>query len=210
MIIGLTGTMGSGKTTVADMLSQMGATVIDADKISKQLTRKNGKALPYIQKEFGDAVFDADGELKRDELAKIVFNDLAANEKLNAIIHPLVISEMKEESIRLQQKDDKTIIIWDVPLLFETNIDKYTDKNWVVIAPEEECIKRAIKRSGIERAEAEKRIRLQMPQEKKAELADEIIDNSASLEDLTKQVSGLYKRLVDEKIGNGEEAKTQQ
>ena len=122
-IIALTGGIACGKTTVSQMLAEMGAAVIDADQISRSLTAPGGKALPMVREAFGDGVFLEDGTLDRAQLAKVVFADREAIERLNAIIHPLVQREM-DAQLELCRKNGEQVVVLDVPLLFEAGMHK--------------------------------------------------------------------------------------
>ena len=189
--IALTGGIACGKSTVSAMLADLGASVIDADAISRALTAPCGEALPAVREAFGDAVFCADGTLDRAALARIVFADREAVETLNAIIHPLVKRHMNEQLSRCRETGVKVVIL-DVPLLFEAGMQHMGDVVACVTVPEEVQIARMFTRNGYTREEALSRIRNQMPVEEKARRSDIVINADCSMEDLRHQVETLY------------------
>ena len=191
LTIALTGGIACGKSTVSGMLSLLGASIIDADQISRSLTAPGGAALPAIRQAFGDSVFHADGTLDRPALSAVVFADKAAIEKLNAITHPLVKQEMATQ-LDSCRKQGAPLVVLDVPLLFEANMQHMGDLVACVTAPEEVQIDRMRTRNGFTREEALSRIRNQMPVCEKARLSDIVIDTNKPLEQLQKEVEQLY------------------
>ena len=191
LTIALTGGIACGKSTVSGMLAQLGASIIDADQISRTLTTPNGDALPAIRRTFGDSVFNADGTLNRPALSAVVFSDKTAIEKLNAITHPLVKQQM-DEQLALCRKNGVPVVVLDVPLLFEANMQHMGDLVACVTAPEEIQIARMKSRNGYTREEALSRIRNQMPVNEKARRSDIVIDTDKSLPELQKEVEQLY------------------
>ena len=191
LTIALTGGIACGKSTVSGMLSLLGASIIDADQISRSLTAPGGAALPAIRQAFGDSVFHADGTLDRPALSAVVFADKAAIEKLNAITHPLVKQEM-ETQLDSCRKQGAPLVVLDVPLLFEANMQHMGDLVACVTAPEEVQIDRMRTRNGFTREEALSRIRNQMPVCEKARLSDIVIDTNKPLEQLQNEVEQLY------------------
>ncbi len=197
MIIGLTGSIGSGKSTVSKRLASLGARVLDADAVSRALTRPGGEALPAIFAAFGPDVIDERGALDRRALAKIVFSDAAAREKLNAILHPMVRAHMQKETLRIQHEDKRALIVWDVPLLIEAGWHEACDEVWLVLALEALRIARVSSRDNAAPDEVRARILAQMGDEQKARFADEIIENNGGLEALYARVDGLYRRVAE-------------
>ena len=191
-IIGLTGGIGSGKSTVSRYLVSLGARVLDADAISHSLTAKQGEALPAIAACFGDA-YVRDGELDRKALARLVFSDPERRAALNAILHPMVQEKLKQ-GIREAQSEGLTRIILDIPLLLETDCAKLVDCVWVVAADPEVCVQRVMARDGSTREAALARIAAQMPLEEKIRRADEVIDNSSDEEKLKARLKALWER----------------
>lgn len=196
LIIALTGGIACGKTTVSGMLAEMGASVIDADQISRSLTAPGGRALPEVRRAFGDGVFLPDGTLDRAQLAKVVFADRAAVERLNAIIHPLVKLEM-DEQLEACRKNGAGVVVLDVPLLFEVGMQHMGDVVACVTAPQEIQIARMHSRNGYTREEAMSRIRNQMPVDEKAKRSDVVIDTDCTLEELRTKVEMLYQGWAD-------------
>ena len=139
-VIGLTGGIACGKSNISRALKEAGVPVIDADEISRNVTAKGGPALPAIREKWGDQVFDGD-ELNRRALSDIVFADPQAREALNAIIHPMVISE-----IHRQMDETDGPVVMDVPLLFEVGMDSWCQEIWCAYVPQKEQVRRVRKR----------------------------------------------------------------
>ena len=190
MIIGLTGGIASGKSTVSKYLVEKGFKVYDADKIAKDISEKK-----LVQEEiivtFGDKILGKNGNVDRKKLKEIVFGDKEKLKQLNAIIHPKVIDFYKE----LKEKNTDEIIIFDVPLLFESGIDKFCDKILVVISDYEIQLNRIVERDKIDRDLAEKIIKSQLSNEERIKKADVVIENNSSLEDLFEKVERFCERI---------------
>ncbi|MFA3905605.1 dephospho-CoA kinase [Fusobacterium nucleatum] len=190
MIIGLTGGIASGKSTVSKYLAEKGFKVYDADKIAKDISGKKS-----VQKEiittFGDKILDENGNVDRKKLKEIVFENKEKLKQLNAIIHPKVIDFYKE----LKEQNTDEIIIFDVPLLFESGIDKFCDKILVVISDYEIQLNRIVERDKIDRELAEKIIKSQLSNEERIKKADVVIENNSSLEDLFEKVERFCERI---------------
>ena len=183
MIIGLTGGIASGKSTVSKYLAEKGFKVYDADKIAKDISGKKSVQEEIILT-FGNEILDENGNVDRKKLKEIVFGDKEKLKQLNAIIHPKVIDFYKE----LKEKNTDKIIIFDVPLLFESGIDKFCDKILVVISDYEIQLDRIVERDKIDRELAEKIIKSQLSNEERIKKADVVIENNSSLEDLFEKV----------------------
>lgn len=192
MIIGLTGGIATGKSQSSKVFKKLGCYIIDADKLSKDLTVKDGKCLKDIIGTFGTEVLNDDGSLNRKKLGSIVFNDKQAKIELERIIHPHIIRKTNEI---IAKKYKSTDIIVDAPLLFEVGLDRICDKVIVIYAQYHLQIKRFMKRDNISKEEAEKRIASQMPIEDKMKLADITIDNSSTIAELNKNIKAVYKEL---------------
>lgn len=184
MIIGLTGGIASGKTTVSKILKTKGFLIYDADEIAREISKEEEVKKELISY-FGEQILDKASNIDRKKLKDIVFKDKEKLEELNRIIHPRVYVFFK--SIR-EKNDYKKTIVFDVPLLFESGIDKLCDKILLVLADRELKIKRIIKRDGISKELAEKIIGSQMSDDEKIKKADIIIENNDSIEDLKEQV----------------------
>jgi len=192
MIIGLTGSIATGKSQSSKIFKQLGCYIIDADKLSRTLTVKNSKCLTDIVKVFGKDILKSNGELNRKKLGSIVFSNKAAKTELEKIIHPHIIKKTNE----VIAKKYKTVdIIVDAPLLFEVGLDRVCDKVIVIYAKYHLQLKRLMKRDNLSKQEAEKRIALQMPIEEKMKLADITIDNSGTLAELKKNIKFIYKTI---------------
>lgn len=191
-IIGLTGGIASGKSTVSAHLGQRGARVIDADAISRALTAPGGEALPQIGNAFGAQVFDGE-KLNRAALAQLVFSDPDARMRLNELMHPLILRNMQEQT-RLAAQEGIGTVLWDVPLLFETGFDRLTNETWLVAAPERVQIQRLMARDGMNAQQALLRIRAQMPLAQKRALADYVLENDGTVAQLLKRADRLWER----------------
>lgn len=185
MKIGLTGSIACGKSTVSSYLRSLGHAVVDADAISHSLTAPGGAALPAIRAAFGDAVFDGD-VLDRRALGSVVFADPAKRTKLNALLHPMIISQIEAEL--LSQDAPDRLVFGDVPLLYECHMETMFDCVWVVSADEASQLERLMTRDRLSEEDALARIRSQMPLEEKRRLADAVIDSSGTIEETRAQV----------------------
>ena len=189
--IALTGGIACGKSTVAGWLREMGAEVIDCDLISHALTAPGGEALPALFEAFGEGIRNADGTLNRQALAAIVFTDDAARVRLNGILHPLIEARM-EEKIAKCRKNGLSIVILEVPLLYEAHMAHIADEVWCISAPEDIQVRRLMKRNGLMLEQAEARIRSQWPLAEKELLADVVIDTGKPEEEVRAEVSRIF------------------
>lgn len=192
MKIGLTGSIACGKSTVSAYLKSLGCIIVDADAISHSMTAPGGLALSAIRQAFGDSVFDGD-VLNRRALGSLVFSSEEKRAQLNAILHPMIISAI-EAQLNAHDAPD-TLVIGDVPLLYECHMAHMFDQVWVVSVPEEEQIARICLRDGLSREEAKLRIDAQMPLGEKHALADAVIDTSGSIENTRRQVEALIQSI---------------
>ncbi|MDD3631301.1 MAG: dephospho-CoA kinase [Candidatus Caldatribacteriota bacterium] len=197
LIVGLTGGIVSGKSTVARMFRQLGADIIDADNIARAIVQPGEKAWKNIVHYFGKEILKDNQEINRKELARIVFADKEKLEKLNKITHPEIVAIIKNKIEEMRSKDssDGTICIIEVPLLFEANLEGMMDKIIVVYLNREEQIKRLLIRNSLTQEEAINRIDSQIPMEKKLKKADYVIDNGASLGHTRIQVKQIWQEL---------------
>lgn len=197
MIIGLTGGIATGKSTVSQMFRERGAAIIDADLIARQVVEPGTEGLSQVVAYFGKHVLDSEGRLNRPALASIIFQDESKREKLNSILHPLIRREMKEQTENILKKDPNQVVIWDVPLLYEgKKMTQFVEKIIVVYVPESIQLKRLMLRNSLTEAEARSRIRAQLSIEEKKKMADFIIDNSGSLLETERQVDRLWNYLT--------------
>jgi len=188
-IIGITGGIGSGKTTVAQICARTGLPVLDADEISRTVTAAGGSAIPAIAEHFGHAMLSQDGSLNREKMAGIVFKNRKSLDKLSAIVHRQVISEMGIAIDRYLEKGTKAIFL-DVPIPVKQGFLDRCDQVWVVRSDEEVRIRR-LKDRGMSDEEARRRIAMQMTDEEYQNLADRIIENSGDYQSLFTQVRDL-------------------
>jgi len=192
-IVGLTGGIASGKTVAAEHLAGLGAVIVDADQISRDLTREGGEAIPAIRAQFGDGVMNG-GQLDRRALAYLVFGDAGHRRALEAILHPMVQRRMMGE-IAEAAEAGATIAFLSVPLLFETGTDALCDEVWLMALEPEEQIKRVMARDGITREEAEARMNSQMSLEDKLKRADVIIRTDCPIVETRQELEALYRDL---------------
>ncbi|WP_414055157.1 dephospho-CoA kinase [Macrococcus equi] len=188
-VIGLTGGIASGKSTVAKYLSDQGFVIIDADIASRKAVEVGTEGLAQIKKAFGDQVIRLDGSLDRKALGNIIFNDSSEREKLNKIVHPRVrdIMENEKQNALMQGK----IVVMDIPLLYENHLEHTVDEVWLVYIPLNIQIERLMLRNNLSQKEAQARIASQMSLEEKKEKADKVIDNSGSIDALHEQLRCL-------------------
>lgn len=194
MIIGLTGGIASGKSTVSGLLVELGAQLIDADQIAREVVLPGSPALLEIKQTFGDAVIGEDGALQRKKLGSIVFSDNTLRRKLEAILHPRIRSLMIERMNQLHDIHPEKLIVADIPLLYESQLQSLFTEIMLVYVPEHIQLSRLMKRDQLTEAEAAARLNSQMPIEEKRKLADWIIDNSGTLDQTKDQVVEFWRR----------------
>ncbi len=196
-VIGLTGGIATGKSTVSAILKKAGAVIIDADRIARAVVKKGLPAYREILKNFGPKVLLPDGEINRAVLGDIIFNDPSKKQLLNNIVHPHVRREINRQLKAVEKSEPNTVAILDVPLLIEGAMHKNLRDVIVVYTPEDVQIKRLMQRDNISEAAALARVRSQMPIEEKKKRATMVIDNSGSMEQTRKQTLEILKRLND-------------
>lgn len=194
-VIGLTGSIACGKSNVSATLAELGAAIIDGDLLSREVTAPGGIALPAIREAFGDDVFLPDGTLNRRALGSAVFGDEEARQRLNAIIHPMVI-RLTRERIEQARKAGAPLCVLDMPLLFEAGMEHLCDRIWCVWLPRELQLQRLIARDGFTREEAEARLRSQLSADEKAARAHVVIDTSGSIEYTKSMIPALYAKEI--------------
>ena len=188
-IIGITGTSGAGKTTICTILEEKyDANIIDADKVAKKLTKKGTMYLNSIIEYFGIDILDNAGELKRKELASIIYDDDEKRNVLNSITFTYVVKEIKENINNLKNKE---LVVIDAPLLYESNLDKICDIVIGVIAKEEEKINRICKRDNISEEIAKKRLNIQLNDNYIKNKSDYIITNNGNMQELEKEIEKI-------------------
>ena len=194
-IIGLTGGIGSGKTSVASKLRALGARVFDADEVAKNAVLPGTEGFRKVIEIFGTRIVDAEGKLDRTVLAEIVFNDKESLKALEEIIHGYVWQETDKFLIECRQAGERAVIL-DVPLLIECGWYKKVDEVWLVALPVEKQIMRTMERSGMTAEAVQARIAAQMSLDEKKKYATLIIDNSGTWEETEKQVIAAWEKAV--------------
>lgn len=192
-LIGLTGGMAGGKSAVADMLSDRGAHVIDADQVSRDLVSPGAPMLDRLVQTWGQDILTAEGELDRKALASRVFGDDAETRRLNAITHPAILDEM----LSRVAKANADVVVFMAPLLFEAGGERLMDEVWVVTADADERVRRALARDGLSEVEARARMASQLPTEVIARGAHVVLQNDGSLSDLERQVESNWQSLQE-------------
>ncbi len=193
MNIGLTGGIATGKSTVAKLLTERGANLIDLDKIAREVVEPGQPALHAIAERFGQAVLQSDGSLDRKKLGAVVFSDLEERKALEAITHPAIRAVMKERMARYEAEEPDRLIVVDVPLLFESKLESYFEQVMVVYVPRETQLRRLIERDALRPEEAEKRLAAQMDIEEKKRRADILIHNTGTPEDTDRQIDRFWR-----------------
>jgi len=187
LIIGLTGSIASGKSTVADMLKKKGYPVVDADEIARLVVEPGSEVMQEIESQFGRSVIHSDGKLNRERMGELVFGNEEARKKLNGIIHPAIRKEMHRQKDVWLEKGASTVIL-DIPLLFESKLQSHVDKILVVSVTPEIQKARLMERNSLSEKEAEARIRSQLPIAQKEQGADAVVHNNGSMEETEKQL----------------------
>lgn len=193
MKIGLTGGIATGKSTVATMLVERGALLVDADQVAREVVMPGEPALEAVASKFGQAVIHTDGTLNRAALGNIVFKDKELLAYLESILHPAVRQRMQARMRQYAADSPEKLIVADVPLLYETEQQALYEGVMVVYVPEQLQLERLQKRNSISEAEAASRIALQMGIESKRARADWVIDNSGTLEETKQQIEAFWK-----------------
>lgn len=200
MILGLTGGIASGKSTVSALLRERGITVIDADQIARQVVEPGMPAYEAIVRHFGTEILQPDRSINRKKLGEIVFSNESERHILNGIVHPEVRKVMREQAEAAERAGER-IVVMDIPLLFESKLQHMVDKIAVVYVPAPVQLERLMKRDALDEQQAMKRLQAQLPIEWKKEHADYVIDNQGTLEETKRQVEQLLLALETELAG---------
>lgn len=194
-IIGLTGGIGTGKSTAAGFLKEYGVTVINADEVGHRLLEEDQQIHEEVIKVFGKGILSEDGKIIRKSLGKIVFADRSLLKKLNKIMHQRIYDDVKGQIENYRDNGIKVVAV-DAPLLIEAGRASMADEIWITITDRETVFERLKKRMGLSREESLLRINAQMPADERIKYADVIIDNNGTLEDLEKKTALLYKERI--------------
>jgi dephospho-CoA kinase len=194
LLVGLTGGIGSGKTTVARMLAERGAVVVDADELAREALEPGTRAFEQVWALFGQEVLTPDGELDRAAIARIVFADEEKRRALESITHPEVFRLLADEVE--WHRDTDNVVVFDAPLIIETGFHEACDVVVVVTAPEEQRIERVMRDRGMTAAEASVRIAAQAGAEEREAAADVILENDGDLDALKTRVEALWSDLA--------------
>ena len=194
-VIGLTGGIGTGKTVVAKMLLDLGADVIDADRVGHEAYRPHTETWRAVVDAFGEEILTGDSEVDRKKLGAIVFGDPAELARLNSIMHPRMY-RMMEERLRELEEGGSEVAAIEAALLIEANWTSLANEVWVVTAPEDTAVARASERTGLSEEAVRSRIAAQMPQTERAAHADIVVDNGGTLEDLQREVANIWNSRV--------------
>jgi dephospho-CoA kinase len=197
LVVGLTGNIGSGKSTVSRFLKNLGARVIDTDQIARDVVAPGTRGLKEIVAQFGPGVLNPDGTLNRPKMAQIVFSDPHARARLNAIVHPEIGSVVSKAIADYRKNSDSPLLIIEAPLLIETGMHQMVDEVWLVTVNPETQIARVIQRDATTEEQARRRIAAQMPQADKIPCAHRVIDNSGDLEETVRQVRQVWNDVVN-------------
>jgi len=192
-VIGLAGGIGTGKSTVAAILSELGAVVIDADRIGHDVYRPGSEGFRQVVDAFGAGVVAPDGTIDRRTLGSLVFADAAARARLNAIVHPLIARELALRVATARAADARRPIVVEAAVLVEVGWRGLVDRLWVVTAPRETAIARVMATRGFERAEVERRLAAQLPDAERRRVADVVIENDGSPAELRARVEAVWR-----------------
>jgi len=196
-VIGLTGGIASGKSTVAQFLKELGAVTIDADKVGHEAFKPDSETWREVVNAFGKEILTPDGEIDRLKLGSIVFSDSQALARLNQIVHPR-INALVEARIGEYRRQGVKVVVLEAPLLFEVappSLSDEVDEVWVTVAPESVVLKRLKDKSGLSEAQSQARIRSQLPSEERLKHADVVIETDCGLDELKAKVAKLWRRL---------------
>lgn len=193
-IIGLTGGIGTGKSTVAGFMAELGAVVIELDKVGHQVIQPESNAWKKLVDTFGDAIITPDGEIDRSRLGRIVFGNSEALEKLNSIIHPEIDRIVNAKLAEYREKGVRYAVL-EAAARLDTDRSSQVDEIWVTVAPDDVVLERLLARSGFSEKESKARIASQLPNEERVTRADVVIDTDCSLEELKNRVASAWQEM---------------
>ena len=192
LVIGITGSFGTGKSYVSGIFKELGAKVIDADRLAHDSIKTGNPAYRKVVRLFGPSILKAGREVDRRKLGHMVFNDKAALKKLDDIVHPEVIREIRKRMLQAARGD---VVVIDAPLLIEAGLAGMTDKLIVVACPKDEQIKRCVKKFGLDKKEVLRRIRSQISLTRKIKMADHVVDNSGPKAETREAAKKIWRQL---------------
>ncbi|SET78983.1 dephospho-CoA kinase [Salinibacillus kushneri] len=193
LVIGLTGSIATGKSTVSRILQEEGLPIVDADQISRKVVEPGERAYQTIVKTFGEKILYEDGTINRKKLGSIVFTDNTKRKQLNNIVHPEVRRKMLEDRDRYVNEGHRAVVL-DIPLLFESKLTDFVDRTVVVYVSRDIQLKRLMERDNSTKDEALQRIQSQMSVKEKAEMADAVINNERAIQETREQVKKLLQK----------------
>ncbi len=192
LTIGVTGGIGSGKSTVTKILGELGAPIIDADKVGHAIYAPDGPAYADMIAAFGRGILASDGTIDRKKLGPIVFGDAGALKRLNAIVHPKMFARMREMIEHLRAGGERNAIVVEAAILIEANWQALFDEIWLVTASQERVVERIERDRGLKPEQTEARIRAQLPDEERQKHSTLVITNNGSIDELGEKVSHLW------------------
>lgn len=195
MLIGLTGGIGAGKSLVSRRLKQLGAYIIDADVVAREVVEPGQPAHGEIVQRFGRSVLAENGEIDRKALAKLVFRDETARNDLEAITHPRILKRIEELSQKYHRENPRAVVVIDAPLLIETGIHRQVQQVWVVTAKLKQRIERVVRRDNMSEEQVKRRIEAQLSDAERIKHAHVVIDNSGTPEQTLALVDKLWQEL---------------
>jgi dephospho-CoA kinase len=198
LLIGITGGIACGKTEVCKVFQKKGATIISGDEIGKEVVEKNKKVLKDLIRSFGKEILNKNRSLNRRKLGELAFASSESKEKLNRIVHPYLLRELRKKINHLRRKRDKDIVVIDAALIVEWGLQKELDYLVFVESKREDKIKRLQKQKGYSRKEAIDRIKSQLPEITKKRLADFVIKNDKGLKELKKKAENVWGKIVSD------------
>lgn len=193
VVIGLTGSIASGKSTIAHKLSEYGIEIIDADKIAREVVEPGKRAYTEVVEAFGPSILRPDETIDRPQLGERIFNNEKERQTLNSIVHPAIRKEMIERRDRFVERGDEAVVL-DIPLLFESKLTHFVEKILVVSVQPHVQIARLMERNELTREEATRRISSQIPVQEKEALADAVIDNNGTKEESYEQLDEILQQ----------------
>jgi len=200
VIIGLTGNIGTGKSTVAGILVDLGSAHIEADSIGHELLLSRGSVYTAVLSAFGKDIAGTAGQIDRQKLGKLVFSDLSARERLNAIMHPAIQEEAKRRIDDYRTNGEKAVVL-EAALLYEAGWESMVDQIWVTYASYETAVQRVKTYRGMSEDDALSRLQTQMSMREKMQKADVVIDTDCSVEELRKRVETSWRQLITPSLG---------